>query len=921
MRFRYIFVFLLLFWTAFLYGQKYDYGYENAFRDNWFVSGAVGVNALNVGVGHFDSPATAALDFNFGKWFNPMFGARVGWQGVQIATSERTFGYNYVHGDLLWDVVSTFGGYKQDRLWTMMPYVNVGMYLNTSRSRLASKGFGAGVGLQNNFRLNHFLSVYLDLRATMMSERAVLHSAGKVLMTSAMAGVQFDLGKSGWDYVGNDPVFEGERKRLVNRGFWKDWFFSIGGGVDAVTNGRRWTGFAAPTGDISIGKWFSSFAGARLGVQGLGMRQNITGDRMDFAYLHADLLWNWTNTFCRTRGWHLWTASPYLHLGVFNSMEHLGERFKSEFAAGAGLYNLFAITPNVDLFADVRGTLLNGRSIGRDRGMLLQVSLMAGLVYNINSRTLLWKKQQWDKEEGVRYLPGEAQYNGFFGNWSVYLAGGANVLSLSVLNPSNLRFKPAFDFGVQKMFSPTFGGRLGLQGGSLAANDANYGWSYLHGDVLWDFRRTVAGYDPERIWSIDPYVTMGVSFLRRNSLIVQPTAGVGLLNSWKLTGSLGIFADVRGLVLSERQFGTGGRFSVEASALAGLSFTFGKDVWDGNGTGVHLNGFWDNWFIQASGGAGMVLDTWSRFNGRPAPSMELAVGKWFSPDWGGRLGVLFENMAKDDDSEFDCLYVHADLLWNMSNTFGGFKPDRIYSASPYIHFGVMNSWNHFSSSKGVDYAAGVGLLNDFRLDDKMSFIVDLRGRGMFGRLTGKSAGKALGGELLVGLSYNLGEGGWEPYRQSDKVRGPLSISTNLASWADLATVNLSLEYACSRNWSTDVTFEFNNWQFKEGSLSDRRRCVTVGARYWPWYTYSGFWLRPFLGAESSSSEGLPLKFLNGTADRIGAGFSAGYSLMLSRHLNLDFGLGLWGGVSHRYQGPWGAFILPKDLRISLMFVL
>ena len=65
MRFRYIFVFLLLFWTAFLYGQKYDYGYENAFRDNWFVSGAVGVNALNVGVGHFDSPATAALDFNF----------------------------------------------------------------------------------------------------------------------------------------------------------------------------------------------------------------------------------------------------------------------------------------------------------------------------------------------------------------------------------------------------------------------------------------------------------------------------------------------------------------------------------------------------------------------------------------------------------------------------------------------------------------------------------------------------------------------------------------------------------------------------------------------------------------------------------------------------------------------------------------
>lgn len=919
MKYRYISSLLML-WTAALYGQKFDYGYENAFRDNWFVSGAVGVNALNVRVGHFDSPATAALDVNFGKMFTPLFGARVGWQGVQMASPQQTFGYNYVHGDLLWNIVSTFDGYKRDRLWNMYPYVNVGMVFSTSHGRIASRNFGAGVGLQNNFRVNSYLSVYLDLRATMLSERAVLHPAGKALMTSAMAGVQFDLGKNYWDLTAPSGIQDGERLR--NRGFWKDWFIAIGGGADVITNARRWTGFAATTADISVGKWFSSYAGARLGVQGLGMKQNVTGERMNFAYLHADLLWNWTNTFCRTKGWHLWTASPYLHLGVFNSFENLGSRFKSEFAAGAGLYNLFAVSPHLDILADLRGTIINGLSVGRDGGMLLQASLMAGIVYNINSRTLLWRQKHVDEGGGTPAAPGEGiQYNGFLDNWSIFASGGANVLSLSVLNPHNLGFQGSFDVGFQKMFSPTFGGRLGVQFNGLAAAGEKYGWQYLHGDVLWDLRRTVSGYDPDRIWSIFPYASMGISFVHKNYLSIRPAAGAGLLSSWKLNDVLGVFADVRGLILSERQFGGNGGYAVQASAMAGLSFALGKDYWDGNGTGVLLNRFRDNWFIQATGGFSLVLDTWSRFNGRPAPAMEIAVGKWFSPDWGGRLGLLYEGFSKDDGRQFDCAYVHADLLWNISNTFAGYKADRLYTASPYLHFGLMNSWNHFSERQGMDYTTGVGLLNDFKLDDKMSFIVDLRARAMFGRLTGKQSGNAVGGEVLMGLSYNLGEGGWEPYKRTDEVRGPLSISTNLVCWADLATVNLALEYACSRHWSADVTYEYNGWSFKGGSLSDKRHGVTLGARYWPWYTYSGFWMRPFLGAESSDSRGLPLSFLNGTTDRFGAGFSAGYSLMLSKHLNLDFGLGLWGGARHDYQGTWGGFILPKDIRVSLMFVL
>lgn len=66
-------------------------------------------------------------------------------------------------------------------------------------------------------------------------------------------------------------------------------------------------------------------------------------------------------------------------------------------------------------------------------------------------------------------------------------------------------------------------------------------------------------------------------------------------------------------------------------------------------------------------------------------------------------------------------------------------------------------------------------------------------------------------------------------------------------------------------------------------------------------------------------------------DRYGAGLYVGYTHMLSAHFNLEFGAGLWGGLSsfRRYSCPVcgfiekigrSAFILPDDLIISIAYV-
>lgn len=900
--------------------QKYGYA-EDRFRDNWFVSGGVGVNALSVNICNFDSPAGFALDFNAGKWFSPMFGARAGWQGLNFGAKDSRFGYNFIHGDILWDFINTVDRWNDNRIWTLAPYATMGIVLNSKNGRLFSKGFGAGVGLFNSFRVAPRLDLYLDLRAVVQSERAIGAMHGKIAMFSALAGVQYRIGRVGWDKVNGRP----DPERLVNNGFWKDWFISASAGANAVTSTGKWDGKYTFTGEIGLGKWFSPYAGSRIAVQGIKFNAPDNGGKYGFAYVHADLLWNFSNTVCINKGTHVWTAAPYAHFGVFNTFENLGKRSKSEFAAGAGLYNAFAASSHIDIIADFRVTAVNGLAAGMDRGIILQPSFSAGLAYNFNARELLRSRRivkeiLVDRSERER-SDDQTENNKFKGNWSIFLGGGVNLLSLNIRNPQGIKCRPTFDIGIVKMFSPGFGGRLGVQANSIAYNDKKHDWEFLHGDVLWDIKCSVKGYDPERIWSIAPYLSMGVSFVHHNRVNTRLAGGAGLLNTWKVSDKLGIFLDIRGIMMTESQFTNHGGFGIEASATAGLSVEFGKNYWNKNGNGTRLGKLWENWFVQSMGGFSLVMDTWDRFNGRPGTSMELAIGKWFSPDWGTRLGVQYANMVKDNGSEYDLGYIHGDIIWNLSNTIGGYKPKRIYTISPYLHFGVMGSWEHFGKRRTKDFATGAGLLNNFRIDDKMSFVLDLRARAMLGKNTGKEYGKAIGGEVLAGISYNIGEGSWAPHRDKDEIRGPLAISTNLVSWIDLATVNMSLEYAFSRHWSTDINMEYNAWSFKGGSLCDKKKSVTFGVRYWPWHSYSGAWVRPFLGAESLNAKGLPVKFLNSTSDRFGAGFSAGYSLMVSRHMNIDFGVGFWGGARHDYRGGWGGFIAPKDIRISLMFVL
>ena len=159
-----------------------------------------------------------------------------------------------------------------------------------------------------------------------------------------------------------------------------------------------------------------------------------------------------------------------------------------------------------------------------------------------------------------------------------------------------------------------------------------------------------------------------------------------------------------------------------------------------------------------------------------------------------------------------------------------------------------------------------------------------------------------------------------------------SISTDLLGYAALGTVNLDASYALSRRWSLVAGVRYNPFSFSsdEGQYQMRQQSYSLGARLWPWHIWSGWWFASKIRYQEYNMGGI-ISPETEEGDRFGAGLYSGYTYMVSRHFNMEFGLGFWAGLDKYriYSCPTcgitlqqgdRAFILPDDLIVSLVYV-
>lgn len=161
-----------------------------------------------------------------------------------------------------------------------------------------------------------------------------------------------------------------------------------------------------------------------------------------------------------------------------------------------------------------------------------------------------------------------------------------------------------------------------------------------------------------------------------------------------------------------------------------------------------------------------------------------------------------------------------------------------------------------------------------------------------------------------------------------------SISSNALDWLDFGTANLELGLSLSQHFSLSVGGQYNPWKFKDKQDFDIYKNQTtayVGARYWPWYVFSGWWVGVKVQYSDSDKTGIWRPALE-TAKSLGAGLSAGYTLMLHKNFNIEFSAGLWGGRHLEYilydcprcmvvrDASARNFIAIDDVSVSLMYV-
>ena len=162
----------------------------------------------------------------------------------------------------------------------------------------------------------------------------------------------------------------------------------------------------------------------------------------------------------------------------------------------------------------------------------------------------------------------------------------------------------------------------------------------------------------------------------------------------------------------------------------------------------------------------------------------------------------------------------------------------------------------------------------------------------------------------------------------------MSVSTNVLDYACLGTLNADVSYSISRRWSITAGARYNPFTFRKGDpdrqFQMRQQSYSIGARLWPWHTWSGWWFAGKIRYQEYNFGGIRSPETR-EGDRFGGGLYAGYTYMLSPRFNIEFGLGVWSGMDSysRYScqqcgllemsgQKW--FVLPDDIMIALVYV-
>lgn len=226
--------------------------------------------------------------------------------------------------------------------------------------------------------------------------------------------------------------------------------------------------------------------------------------------------------------------------------------------------------------------------------------------------------QNGDFTETVEYSTDKfkVETNRFWSNWFVSAGGGVNLYfgDHDKQVKFGKRLAPAVDVAIGKWFTPGIGVRFAYSGlsvkgatqtgihstGEEVPGKGGYGYWLtkqkfnffnFHLDAMFNMSNLLFGYNPNRVYSLSPYVGLGVMKTNDTPKATEIAGHFGLLNSFRLCDALDLNLDIRGTLVSDafdgEAYGRGGEGML--SATVGLTYKFKKRGWDKAKTVVRID--------------------------------------------------------------------------------------------------------------------------------------------------------------------------------------------------------------------------------------------------------------------------------------------------------------------------------------------
>ena len=189
---------------------------------------------------------------------------------------------------------------------------------------------------------------------------------------------------------------------------------------------------------------------------------------------------------------------------------------------------------------------------------------------------------------------------------------------------------------------------------------------------------------------------------------------------------------------------------------------------------VAINKPFDNIFINA--GSGVQL--YSGFNDsklttheRLMRSYSFNMGKWFTPVSGIRIGCSgfkfrtfdpeYQGTTENetyDSKTFRQIYLNLDYMINVTEALLPYKPARNYSLTIFAGAGLRRNLTTDRS----DYALNYGIINNFKIAERIYLTFDFKGAAMYGFYNGNKRKQLLDHffSLNAGLTVNIGRDSW-----------------------------------------------------------------------------------------------------------------------------------------------------------------